>query len=659
MRSTWRWSRSCSACWSPGRTACARPASPARADAGPAHARRSLPGRGGDRVRLVARQPLADAAAGAAGRAVRALGRAATSGTTGGSCGCAIGACVATVVLVYLELPLRAGSVPGARWSTAGRRPGTASGTSSWANSSGASVVDAVRATCPASSASDRSDGRPVRPAGDPAPGRLRGDGPAPAAYALLTGSAVLITWLLRRVLRERRHRSVLPRPGPDGLDLARDPCRGGGRVGSARHGSSDEPAPGERVGAAVDRSSRRSSRWASLAPGLAVLARRDSPSVDMRHDDSRGALGRRCPCRDGARGGRRQLVELLDAAMVCAARGRPPPGPRHHRRPDPPGPGTWRLHRRDRRTPGQRAGLRDPRRPDERSRCSPSGTSSSRMDGRSTRGRWPASSGAGNAAVVTAAVTRCPSCRTSSPPTTRRPTWRASSRRRSPPCPGSPTRSRSSRSTTARATRRRRSPTALADGHPDVVRLVHHPINLGYGAALRSGFARRALRADRLHRRRPPVQGRGPRPARPSGWPSADAPDVVVGLPDQARRPARSGRSTPAPTGWPTGSSSACGSRDVDCACKLVPPRGARGPPGRVGRRVLLGGAADQAPGGRSARGRGRACPHYPRTAGSATGAKPQVVLRAVRDFWRLRLRMWVEPRARAPPRASPILGD
>ena len=33
---------------------------------------------------------------------------------------------------------------------------------------------------------------------------------------------------------------------------------------------------------------------------------------------------------------------------------------------------------------------------------------------------------------------------------------------------------------------------------------------------------------------------------------------------------------------------------------------------------------------------------PHYPRTAGSATGAKPSVVFRAVRDFWLLRLRMW-----------------
>ena len=28
-----------------------------------------------------------------------------------------------------------------------------------------------------------------------------------------------------------------------------------------------------------------------------------------------------------------------------------------------------------------------------------------------------------------------------------------------------------------------------LAAAHPDVVRAVHHPTNLGYGAALRSGF--------------------------------------------------------------------------------------------------------------------------------------------------------------------------
>jgi len=48
---------------------------------------------------------------------------------------------------------------------------------------------------------------------------------------------------------------------------------------------------------------------------------------------------------------------------------------------------------------------------------------------------------------------------------------------------------------------------------------------------------------------------------------------------------------------------------------------------------------------------------PHYPRTAGSPTGAKPQVVLRAVRDFWSLRLRLWAAPN-QALRRGSPILG-
>ena len=47
---------------------------------------------------------------------------------------------------------------------------------------------------------------------------------------------------------------------------------------------------------------------------------------------------------------------------------------------------------------------------------------------------------------------------------------------------------------------------------------------------------------------------------------------------------------------------------------------------------------------------------PHYPRTAGSATGAKPQVVLRAVRDFWLLRLRMWAN-RSRALRRGEPMV--
>ena len=49
---------------------------------------------------------------------------------------------------------------------------------------------------------------------------------------------------------------------------------------------------------------------------------------------------------------------------------------------------------------------------------------------------------------------------------------------------------------------------------------------------------------------------------------------------------------------------------------------------------------------------------PHYPRTAGSPTGAKPRVILRAVRDFWRLRLQMWAN-RDRALGRGRPIVSD
>ena len=49
---------------------------------------------------------------------------------------------------------------------------------------------------------------------------------------------------------------------------------------------------------------------------------------------------------------------------------------------------------------------------------------------------------------------------------------------------------------------------------------------------------------------------------------------------------------------------------------------------------------------------------PHYARTAGSPTGARPAVVLRAVRDFWRLRLAMWAN-RERAIRRGRPVQGE
>ena len=92
----------------------------------------------------------------------------------------------------------------------------------------------------------------------------------------------------------------------------------------------------------------------------------------------------------------------------------------------------------------------------------------------------------------------------------------------------------------------------------------------------------------------------------------------------------------------------------DVDCACKLF--RGEA----LDKLRVESGGAFFSAEMIIKLRAAGRTVvevgvPHYPRTAGSATGAKPQVVLRAVRDFWSLRLRMWVN-RSRALRRGEPM---
>ena len=70
----------------------------------------------------------------------------------------------------------------------------------------------------------------------------------------------------------------------------------------------------------------------------------------------------------------------------------------------------------------------------------------------------------------------------------------------------------------------------ALAERHPDLVRLVRHPVNLGYGAALRSGFAaaRYELVAFTDGDRQFKVADLGRLTARLA---APDAPDVVVGF--------------------------------------------------------------------------------------------------------------------------------
>ena len=194
-----------------------------------------------------------------------------------------------------------------------------------------------------------------------------------------------------------------------------------------------------------------------------------------------------------------------------------------------------------------------------------------------------------------------------------------------------------------------------LAAEHPDVVRVVHHEVNQGYGAALRSGF-----RASRY-----PLVGftDGDRQFRVADLrllldrlDAPDAPDVVVGY--RLKRADATVRLVYARAyRWCLRLFFGLDVRDVDCACKLF-------------RRPALDGVRLESRGAflsaelliklraRGARLAQVGVPHHPRVAGQASGANPRVVLRAVRDFWRLRIRLWVA-RDRALARGLPVLGS
>ena len=191
-----------------------------------------------------------------------------------------------------------------------------------------------------------------------------------------------------------------------------------------------------------------------------------------------------------------------------------------------------------------------------------------------------------------------------------------------------------------------------LAAAHPEV-RAIHHPTNLGYGAALRSGFA--AARYDHL------AFTDGDRQFKVADLGllidrlEACTADAVVGY--RIRRADPLVRTVYARL-YRLANRIFFGLRvrDVDCACKLFKRAALEGVA------VESGGAFFSAELLIKLRARGRkldevGVPHYPRTAGSPTGAKPQVVFRAVRDFWALRLRLWAAPR-RALARGTPILG-
>jgi len=191
-----------------------------------------------------------------------------------------------------------------------------------------------------------------------------------------------------------------------------------------------------------------------------------------------------------------------------------------------------------------------------------------------------------------------------------------------------------------------------LAGAHAQV-RAVHHPTNLGYGAALRSGFAAAHFAniaftdGDRQFR----VADLGRLIERLG----AGDVDSVVGY--RIKRADPLARTVYARL-YRLANRIFFGLtvRDVDCACKLFSRASLEGV------NVESGGAFLSAELLIKLRARGRrlaevGVPHYPRLAGRPTGAKPSVVLRAVRDFWLLRLRLWAAP-GRALRRGRPILG-
>ena len=195
----------------------------------------------------------------------------------------------------------------------------------------------------------------------------------------------------------------------------------------------------------------------------------------------------------------------------------------------------------------------------------------------------------------------------------------------------------------------------ALAAAHADVVRAVHHPTNLGYGAALRSGF--QAAKLDLVGFTDGDRQFRVVDLGRLTGrLQEVDAPDVVVGYRIRRADPiirtiyARLYRLANRIFFGLTVT-------DVDCACKLFRRQALEGV------RVESGGAFFSAELLIKLRARGAriaevGVPHYPRTAGSPTGAKVSVIWRAVKDFWSLRLRMWSN-RDRALRRGTPMTGE
>jgi len=193
-----------------------------------------------------------------------------------------------------------------------------------------------------------------------------------------------------------------------------------------------------------------------------------------------------------------------------------------------------------------------------------------------------------------------------------------------------------------------------LVQRHGGVVRLVRHDVNRGYGGALRSGFA--AARYSHLAYTDGDRQFRIADLARLVDCAEATQSPVVIGFRLQrADPPLRLVYATlyrVANRIW-----FGLRVRDVDCAAKLfrrdvlrninVHSDGAFFSAELLIRLQLAGVNALEV-----------GVPHYPRTAGSPTGARLSVIARAVRDFWSLRIGLWAN-RSRTLARGRALLND
>jgi len=204
------------------------------------------------------------------------------------------------------------------------------------------------------------------------------------------------------------------------------------------------------------------------------------------------------------------------------------------------------------------------------------------------------------------------------------------------------------SRDDTARVAER------LVQRHGGIVRLVRHEINRGYGGALRSGFA--AARYDYLAYTDGDRQFRVADLACLVERAEATHAPVVIGYRLQRADPLL--RLIYA-TFYRIANRIWFGLRvrDVDCAAKLFRRDALRGISvhsdgaffsAELLIRLRVAGVKISEVG----------VPHYPRTAGSPTGARLSVIARAIRDFWSLRIGLWAN-RSRTLARGRALLND